>query len=143
MGQADVSSHVRIGDRAMVFGKSGVLSHVPRQRPLHGLPGLARDQWDRAQARLRRSTRPPRTPVPGARRRQSPSPLVPRESSRSGALQMVSTGRPRAAPIGGSMCGCPGLFGCALWSASAGVSCVISEVPAARSRPRIVTGFAY
>lgn len=36
------------------------------------------------------------------------------------ALQMVSTGRPRAAPIGGSMCGCRGLFGCALWSVSWG-----------------------
>jgi len=63
--QIGVSNRVRIGDRAMVFGKSGVLSHVPDNGRYMGYPAWPRDQWLRAQAMLRHSTRRPRAARPG------------------------------------------------------------------------------
>ena len=64
-GQVGVSSRARTRDRAVVFGQSGVIGHVPDDGRYMGYPAWPRDQWLRAQARLRRSTRPRRSAAPG------------------------------------------------------------------------------
>lgn len=57
MGQVGVTGGVRVGDRAVVFGKSGVIGHVPDDGRYMGNPAWPRDEWLRAQARLRRDSR--------------------------------------------------------------------------------------
>ncbi len=58
MGQVGVTNGVRIGDRAVVFGNSGVIGHVPDDGRYMGYPAWPRSEWLRAQATLRRGSRP-------------------------------------------------------------------------------------
>ena len=57
MGQVGVTGGVRIGDRAVVFGKSGVIGHVPEDGRYMGYPAWSRSEWLRAHARLRHGSR--------------------------------------------------------------------------------------
>jgi UDP-3-O-[3-hydroxymyristoyl] glucosamine N-acyltransferase len=68
MGQVGVTNGVRIGDRAVVFGHSGVIGHVPDDGAYMGYPAWPRNEWLRAQAKLRHGSRTqptPRAAMPG------------------------------------------------------------------------------